>query len=108
MKILVTGAAGFIGSHTTKKLLARGEEVIGLDNLNEYYDVTLKHARLAVLARYARFKFVRLDLADRAGMASLFATEKFERVIHLGAQAGVRYSVENPFVYVDSNIQGSM
>ena len=108
MKILVTGSAGFIAFHTAKKLLARGEEVVGLDNLNEYYDVTLKHARLAVLARYARFKFVKLDLADRSGMAALFATERFERVIHLGAQAGVRYSVENPFAYVDSNLQGTM
>ncbi len=108
MKILVTGAAGFIGFHTSKLLLERGDEVVGLDNLNEYYDVTLKHARLAVLARYPRFKFVKLDLTDRQGMAALFANEKLERVIHLGAQAGVRYSIENPFAYVDSNVQGSM
>jgi UDP-glucuronate 4-epimerase len=89
-------------------LLERGDEVVGLDNLNEYYDVTLKHARLGILTPYARFKFVKLDLADRAGMAELFATEKFDRVIHLGAQAGVRYSIEAPFAYIDSNVQGTM
>ncbi len=108
MKILVTGAAGFIGFHATNALLGRGDEVVGLDNLNEYYDVTLKHARLAVLARYPRFKFVKLDLADRKGIAELFASERFERVVHLGAQAGVRYSIENPFAYIDSNVQGTM
>ena len=108
MKLLVTGAAGFIGFHTSKLLLERGDEVVGLDNLNEYYDVTLKHARLAVLSRYPRFKFVKLDLTDRQGIATLFAGEKFERVIHLGAQAGVRYSIENPFAYIDSNVQGTM
>jgi UDP-glucuronate 4-epimerase len=108
LKLLVTGAAGFIGFHTSKLLLERGDEVVGLDNLNEYYDVTLKHARLAVLARYPRFKFVKLDLTDRRDMAALFAGEKFERVIHLGAQAGVRYSIENPFAYIDSNVQGTM
>ena len=108
MKILVTGAAGFIGFHTAKVLLERGDEVVGLDNLNDYYEVALKHARLAVLARYPRFKFVKLDLADRKGIADLFASEKFERVIHLGAQAGVRYSIENPFAYIDSNVQGTM
>jgi UDP-glucuronate 4-epimerase len=108
LKLLVTGAAGFIGFHTSKLLLERGDEVVGLDNLNEYYDVTLKHARLAVLSRYPRFKFVKLDLTDRPGMAALFAGEKFERVIHLGAQAGVRYSIENPFAYTDSNVQGTM
>jgi UDP-glucuronate 4-epimerase len=108
LKLLVTGAAGFIGFHTSKLLLERGDDVVGLDNLNEYYDVTLKHARLAVLARYPRFKFVKLDLTDRPGMAALFAGEKFERVIHLGAQAGVRYSIENPFAYTDSNVQGTM
>ena len=108
MKILVTGAAGFIGFHTAKMLLERGDEVVGLDNLNDYYEVALKHARLAVLARYPRFKFVKLDLADRKGIADLFTSEKFERVIHLGAQAGVRYSIENPFAYIDSNVQGTM
>jgi UDP-glucuronate 4-epimerase len=108
LKILVTGAAGFIGFHTSKILLERGDEVVGLDNLNDYYDVTLKHARLAQLEAYPRFRFVKLDLADREGMAQLFATEKFARVIHLGAQAGVRYSIEAPFAYVDSNLTGTM
>jgi UDP-glucuronate 4-epimerase len=108
LKLLVTGAAGFIGFHTAKLLLERGDDVVGLDNLNEYYDVTLKHARLAVLQRYSSFKFVKLDLADRDGIAKLFAAERFARVVHLGAQAGVRYSVENPYAYIDSNIQGTM
>jgi len=108
MKILVTGAAGFIGYHTAKRLLERGDEVVGLDNLNEYYDVTLKVARLKQLERHENFRFVKLDLADRAGMEKLFAARKFERVIHLGAQAGVRYSLEHPFAYVDSNLVGTM
>jgi UDP-glucuronate 4-epimerase len=108
MKILVTGAAGFIGFHTSKKLLARGDEVFGLDNLNEYYDVTLKKARLAQLEKHASFRFAKLDLSDREAMKELFAREKFERVIHLGAQAGVRYSLEDPFAYVDSNVTGTL
>lgn len=108
MKILVTGAAGFIGFHTAKLLLERGEEVVGLDNLNEYYDVTLKQARLARLQQYSNFKFAKLDLADLEGVAQLFAAEKFTRVIHLGAQAGVRYSIEAPFAYIDSNVKGTM
>jgi len=108
LKILVTGAAGFIGSHTTKLLLDRGDEVVGLDNLNDYYDVTLKHARLEALKAHRNFKFVKLDLADRDGMAKLFAAEKFARVIHLAAQAGVRYSIQAPFAYIDSNISGTM
>ena len=108
MKLLVTGAAGFIGYHTAKRLLERGDEVVGLDNLNEYYDVTLKQARLEQLERHENFRFVKLDLADRAGMEKLFAARKFERVIHLGAQAGVRYSLEHPFAYVDSNLVGTM
>lgn len=106
MKILVTGAAGFIGFHTAKLLLERGETVVGLDNLNEYYDVSLKLARLESLKRYSNFSFVKLDLADRTGMAELFAREKFARVVHLGAQAGVRYSIQNPMAYIDSNVVG--
>jgi len=107
MKILVTGVAGFIGFHTAAKLLGRGEVVVGLDNLNAYYDVRLKLARLALLEKEPAFRFVRLDLADRAGMADLFAAERFDRVIHLGAQAGVRYSLQNPLAYVDSNLVGT-
>ena len=108
MKILVTGAAGFIGFHTAKRLLERGDEVVGLDNLNDYYDVTLKRARLALLEPYSNFKFVKLDLADREGMATLFANERFERVVHLAAQAGVRHSIEAPFTYTDSNVTGTL
>jgi UDP-glucuronate 4-epimerase len=108
LKLLVTGAAGFIGFHTSKALLERGDEVVGLDNLNEYYDVTLKHARLAILQRHSNFKFVKLDLADREGMDALFAEEKPQRVVHLGAQAGVRYSIENPYSYIHSNVNGTM
>lgn len=107
MKVLVTGAAGFIGFHTARALAERGDEVVGLDNLSEYYDVTLKHARLERLKPFGSFRFVRLDLADRDGMAKLFAAEGFERVIHLGAQPGVRYGLENPFAYIDSNIHGT-
>ena len=108
MKILVTGAAGFIGYHVAETLLARGDTVVGLDNLNAYYDPRLKEARLARLVRHARFRFVRLDLVDRAGMEALFAAEKFERVVHLAAQAGVRYSIQNPHTDVDSNITGTL
>src|SRR5512141_28857 len=107
MKILVTGAAGFIGFHTAEKLLARGDEVVGLDNLNDYYDVRLKYARLAQLEAKPAFRFVKLDLADRPGMTELFGREKFDRVIHLAAQARVRYSIENPPAYVDSNVVGT-
>jgi len=106
VKILVTGAAGFIGMTTSLRLLARGDEVVGLDNLNDYYEVSLKENRLARLTPHANFRFVKLDVADRAGMEALFAAEKFDRVIHLAAQAGVRYSLQNPHAYVDSNVVG--
>ena len=107
MKYLVTGAAGFIGSHTSHRLLARGDEVVGLDNLNDYYDPLLKEARLARLQALPGFSFVKKDLADREGIPALFAKERFDRVIHLGAQAGVRYSLQNPLAYVDSNVVGT-
>lgn len=106
MKVLVTGAAGFIGAATARRLLVRGDTVVGLDNLNGYYDPALKRSRLDLLALHRGFRFVQMDLADRAGMAALFAKEKFERVIHLAAQAGVRYSIQNPHAYVDSNLVG--
>ena len=106
MKVLVTGAAGFIGSNVSLRLLARGDEVVGLDNLNDYYSVQLKRDRLARLQGQAKFRFVKLDVADREGMAALFAAEKFDRVVHLAAQAGVRYSIQNPHAYVDSNLVG--
>ena len=108
MKVLVTGAAGFIGSTTARHLLARGDEVVGLDNLNDYYDVNLKKARLAILQKESNFRFEFLDLADREGMAKLFSASRFDRVVHLGAQAGVRYSIENPHAYVDSNVVGTL
>ena len=108
MKILVTGAAGFIGMHVSQVLLDRGDQVVGLDNLNDYYDPRLKKSRLARLTPHAGFNFVRLDVEDRDGMRSLFEFEKFDRVIHLAAQAGVRYSLQNPHAYVDSNIVGFM
>ncbi|MEY4118144.1 MAG: hypothetical protein RLZZ116_1472 [Planctomycetota bacterium] len=106
MAILVTGAAGFIGSHVSHHLLDRGEEVVGLDDLNAYYDPTLKEARLARLSPKRGFSFVKLDVADRAGMEALFAQRRFDRVVHLAAQAGVRYSIENPHAYIHSNIVG--
>ena len=108
MKVLLTGAAGFIGMTTALRLLARGDEVVGLDNLNDYYDVRLKLARLARLQAVPGFRFVKLDVADRAGIEALFAEERFERVIHLAAQAGVRYSLQNPQAYIDSNVVGFM
>ena len=106
MKILVTGAAGFIGAFTSKKLVEMGHEVIGVDNLNDYYDVALKHGRLGWLEPMAGFQFQQLELADRAAVEGLFNQHKFDRVIHLAAQAGVRYSITNPHAYVDSNLIG--
>jgi UDP-glucuronate 4-epimerase len=106
VKLLVTGAAGFIGFHTARRLLERGDEVVGLDNLNAYYDPGLKAARLAILRGYPKFRFVEADIADRDTMESLFRVERFRRVVHLAAQAGVRYSIINPHVYVQSNITG--
>ena len=104
--ILLTGAAGFIGYHVAERLLARGERVLGADNVNDYYDVSLKEARLARLRRHRDFRFVRADLADRAAVAGLFADPAVDRVVHLAAQAGVRYSLTNPHAYIDSNITG--
>jgi UDP-glucuronate 4-epimerase len=106
VKLLVTGAAGFIGFHCAQRLLERGDEVIGLDNLNAYYDPTLKSARLEILTRHPAFRFVKADVADREAMERLFREQKFQRVVHLAAQAGVRYSIINPHVYVQSNISG--
>jgi UDP-glucuronate 4-epimerase len=106
MKILVTGAAGFIGFHTSQRLLTRGDEVVGFDNINPYYDPTLKESRLKQLTGQPGFRFVKADLGDTDRVAALFATEKFDRVIHLAAQAGVRYSVANPRAYIDSNVVG--
>jgi UDP-glucuronate 4-epimerase len=109
MKVLVTGAAGFIGMHTSLALLARGDEVVGLDNLNDYYTPQLKHDRLAHIAATAPgkpFRFVEMDVADTAGLLALFEAERFDRVVHLAAQAGVRYSLQNPHAYAQSNLVG--
>ena len=123
MKILVTGTAGFIGYHLAKKLLELGNEVIGLDNINDYYDVNLKYARLNMLGidknelednklvfskTYQNHKFVKMDLSDTKSIYELFESEKFDAVCNLAAQAGVRYSIENPHAYIDSNIKGFM
>ena len=108
MKVLVTGAAGFIGMHCIERLLARGDQVVGIDNLNDYYDVTLKESRLARIADHAAFRFHRVSIEDKEAMAGIFAGEKPDRVIHLAAQAGVRYSLENPHAYIDANLQGFM
>ncbi len=108
MHYLVTGAAGFIGFHVAERLLAAGHQVTGLDNLNDYYDVNLKFSRLALLQTNPAFRFVKGDLADRALIASLFTEGQFQRVIHLGAQAGVRYSLDNPHAYADANLVGHL
>lgn len=108
MKILVTGAAGFIGFHSSLKLLNLGYEIVGIDNLNDYYDVNLKYARLALLENQVNFTFIKMDLSDRESIANLFVENKFDVVLHLGAQAGVRYSLENPFAYIDSNVTGTL
>ena len=121
MKILVTGAAGFIGFYTTKRLLERGDEVVGLDNINDYYDANLKYGRLAEMGivrnavdwykfvqsdKYADYRFIRMNLEDKQAIQMLFANEHFDKVINLAAQAGVRYSIENPYAYVSSNVDG--
>jgi UDP-glucuronate 4-epimerase len=108
MKVLVTGAAGFIGFHVARRLLDRGDIVVGLDNLNDYYDVALKQARLKLINSHKNFSFVKLDLENRSGIESLFSENQFDRVVHLAAQAGVRYSLENPHAYIDSNILGTL
>ena len=108
MKVLVTGAAGFIGMHTALRLLARGDDVIGIDNLNDYYDVQLKRDRLQQLEPHAGFRFIRMDLADRPGMDKLFAEHRFNRVINLAAQPGVRYSLKNPWAYASANYVGTL
>lgn len=108
MKYLVTGAAGFIGFHVSQRLLSAGHQVVGLDNLNNYYDVNLKLARLNLLKSHHGFQFSETDLADRQGMAQLFASNGFQRVIHLAAQAGVRYSIDNPHAYADANLVGHL
>lgn len=106
MKVLLTGSAGFIGMHCVERLLARGDRVVGVDNLNDYYEVSLKEARLARINSHENFSFHRASVEDKDVMASLFAAEKPDRVIHLAAQAGVRYSLENPHAYIDANLQG--
>ena len=104
--VLVTGAAGFIGFHVAERLLDEGRNVVGLDIINDYYDPKLKEARLDLLKQHANFSFVKLDLTDRAGVKSLFARHRFPHVVHLAAQAGVRYSIDHPHAYVDSNLEG--
>src|SRR5689334_24514361 len=109
MSILVTGAAGFIGFHVAKALLERGERVLGIDNLNEYYDVHLKEARIAQLSAFPGFAFAKLDVADRDGVFAMVERHKdLSAIIHLAAQAGVRYSLENPYAYIDANVTGTL
>lgn len=108
MKILLTGAAGFIGFHLAGRLLSRGDEVVGVDNLNDYYPVVLKEARLSRLTSEKGFRFVKMDISDREALPALFESEKFDAVVNLAAQAGVRYSIENPWAYVESNLLGFM
>src|SRR3954464_13727599 len=106
MKVLVTGAAGFIGLHVARRLLGRGDDLVGVDNLNSYYDPALKTARLALLDGAAGFRFERLDIADGSALEALFARERFDCVVHLAAQAGVRYSIDNPLAYGQANLVG--
>ena len=106
MRILVTGAAGFIGAHTAKALLARGDEVVGIDNFNPYYDLVLKRARLVELQNNPRFEFQSIDLTEKKSLNDLYTGVKPDRIIHLAAQPGVRYSLENPQAYIDANITG--
>jgi len=106
MKILVTGAAGFIGAFTSKQFIEQGHEVVGIDNLNDYYDVALKHGRLEWLNALDGFQFIQVELADRQAVDKVFDEHEFDRVVHLAAQAGVRYSISNPHAYVDSNLIG--
>ena len=106
MRVLVTGAAGFIGFHLSQRLLEEGHVVCGLDVMNDYYDVTLKQARLAKIQSHNQFSFVQIDLADRRAMDALFEDWQFDCVVNLAAQAGVRYSIENPHAYIDSNVTG--
>jgi UDP-glucuronate 4-epimerase len=106
LKILITGAAGFIGFHLSKRMLDDGYDIVGIDNLNPYYDVNLKQARISQLVDYNNFKFIKTDLADRTEMEEIFRTGAFDVVVNLAAQPGVRYSLTNPYSYIDSNIVG--
>ncbi|MUH71393.1 NAD-dependent epimerase [Psychrosphaera haliotis] len=108
MKYLVTGAAGFIGFHTSLKLIEQGHEVVGIDNLNDYYEVSLKDARLATLIKQPHFNFLKMDISNKKDVDALFKANKFDIVVHLAAQAGVRYSIDNPFAYADSNLTGHL